>query len=524
MENVLSSKKSAAISVEELILYGVKKNLITELDSIFVRNRLFDLLKIEEPAIVEFEDTFIPDLHEIIGSLLIYAVEEGLIEDGITEKDLLDTKIMGLLTPMPSTVARDFFELERERDSKASTDYFYQLSQDVNYIRTDRIAKNKHWTVPTKYGEIEITINLSKPEKDPLLLKKNLNQVSTDYPKCVLCIENMGFEGNVKRAARENHRLIPLDLSGENWYLQYSPYVYYNEHCILIYEDHKPMHVCRKTFDRLFEFLDRFPHYFIGSNTDLPIVGGSILEHEHYQGGCYKMPMVDAEICAYYTAEGYQRVSIGRLNWPLSSIRLSSTDKESVIDLAEKILNHWRMYDDESVGIYHESLENGVMTPHNTVTPITRINEKCEYEIDIVLRNNRTSEEFPRGIFHPHPNLHHIKKENIGLIEVMGLAILPGRLQEETNMISEYLSGEKGEAELERLRDEDPLFKHREWIKEMMVNNGILGREEAIKLIKKEIGIKFTEVLEDAGVYKNNEQGEAAFNRFMKSCGFDKRF
>ena len=520
MESVMCSEKNAAKCVEELLIYGIQKNLITELDSIFVRNRLFDLLKISEPSFFSFNDSYKPDLYSILDQLLKYAVSEGIIEDSITKKDLLDTKIMGLLTPMPSTVVGKFVELGQTIDSKASTDYFYKLCQDVNYIRTDRIAKNEHWTVSTEYGNVEITINLSKPEKDPLLLKKNLNAIATDYPKCVLCIQNMGFEGNMKRQARENHRLIPVQLGGENWYFQYSPYVYYNEHCIVIFKDHKPMHVCRKTFERLFEFLDQFPHYFIGSNTDLPIVGGSILEHEHYQGGRYDMPMVKAEILACFEAEEHKDVKIGLLNWPLSSIRLRSNDKNHIVELADKILSQWRVYDDSSVEIYHESYENDELVPHNTVTPIARINRDGEYELDIVLRNNRTSDEFPRGIFHPHPNLHHIKKENIGLIEVMGLAILPGRLERETELITEFLTGERNREMLDILTEDDPLFKHKDWIIDMMENNNLMEKDEAIQLIKNEIGEKFTAVLENAGVYKRDEKGFAAFDAFMTSCGF----
>jgi UDPglucose--hexose-1-phosphate uridylyltransferase len=523
MKKVIYSENNAAYCVEELLYYGKDKGLITELDAIFVRNRLFELLKIEEPTGADFKNRYKPDIHSILEKLLDYSVKVGIIEDSITQKDLFDTKIMGLLTPMPSTVKNEFYAIEKEKGSKAATDYFYKLSKDVNYIRTDRISKNKHWIALTEYGEIEVTINLSKPEKDPLLLKMNLNTVSTDYPKCVLCIENMGFEGNMKRAARENHRLIPLELGGENWYLQYSPYVYYNEHCIVIFENHKPMHVFRKTFERLFQFLDRFPHYFIGSNTDLPIVGGSILEHEHYQGGCYDMPMVNAGISDYYDAEDYEDVSIGILNWPLSSIRLSSKDKKKIIDIAEKILDNWRKYDDEAVGIFHETLENEEMTPHNTVTPISRINKNGEHELDIVLRNNRTSEEYPRGIFHPHPDLHHIKKENIGLIEVMGLAILPGRLETETFLISEYLTGKKDRSNLDLMNENDPLFKHKDWISEMMNNTEKLSEEEAMNEIKEEIGKKFTKVLENAGVYKNNIEGQLGFGRFMKSCGFIKK-
>ncbi len=523
MEKAINPKQKAAKCVEELLVYGFKKNLISKLDQIFIRNRLFDLLKIDEPYIVDFDESYLPDLHLLLEELIDYAVLEGIIEDSITKKDLFDAKIMGLLTPMPSTVAENFYNLEKRIDSQAATDYFYKICEDVNYIRTDRISKNKHWTASTNYGDIEVTINLSKPEKDPLLLKKNLNTVATDYPKCVLCIQNMGFEGNMKRQARENHRLIPVELCGENWYLQYSPYVYYNEHCILIFEEHKPMNVCRKTFERLFEFLDRFPHYFIGSNTDLPIVGGSILEHEHYQGGRYEMPMVNAKIQDRYFLEGYDGVKIGILNWPLSSIRLSSNNKSEIVSIADKILKDWRKYDDSSVGILHESMENGVLVPHNTITPISRMNKNGEYELDIVLRNNRTSDEFPRGIFHPHPELHHIKKENIGLIEVMGLAILPGRLEKETLMISEYLTGKKSVHTLDSLTEEDELFKHKKWILDLLEGNQNLSEEGALALIQNDIGKKFAAVLENAGVYKQDNQGKSAFDAFMRSCDFIKR-
>src|SRR6056297_1183973 len=334
---------NAAYEIERLIDYAKRKQLIatqpesvSKLETIYLRNKLMATLNVDTPYEGDLENCE-SDLHEILDHLLSDAVRRKLIEDSVTQRDLLDTRIMGLLTSAPFDVINDFYELKASKGTQTATDSFYILNQDVNYIRMDRIGKNKHWTVETEYGEIEITINLSKPEKDPLELKKAINAPSTSYPKCVLCIENMGFQGNAKRPARQNHRLIPVELSDENWYFQYSPYVYYNEHCILIYEIHKPMHICRKTFERLFHFLDTFPHYFIGSNTDLPIVGGSILEHEHYQGGRYQMPMVNAKIEREYDV-GDSSVKAGVLNWPLSCIRMSSCDKTALVNVSEKIL------------------------------------------------------------------------------------------------------------------------------------------------------------------------------------------
>lgn len=517
---------NTAYEIESLVNYAKRKGLIptqpepvSKLEGIFLRNNLMALLKVDTPYEGDLTNRE-RDLHEILNHLLDDAVSRGIIENSVTEKDLFDTKIMGLLTPAPSHVIKTFKELISAKGTEAATDYFYTLNQDVNYIRMDRIRKNRHWTVDTEYGEIEITINLSKPEKDPLELKKAINAPATDYPKCVLCIENTGFQGNAKRPARQNHRLIPVELCHENWYFQYSPYVYYNEHCILIYEKHKPMHICRQTFERLFEFLDQFPHYFIGSNTDLPIVGGSILEHEHYQGGRYCMPMVKAKIEREYDV-GVSQVKAGILHWPLSCIRMHSKDKKSLVDLSEKILKHWRSYSDSEAEIFHETRENGKIVPHNTITPITRINSDGEYEIDVVLRNNRTTEEFPRGLFHPHPELHHIKKENIGLIEVMGLAILPGRLEDEIEQITRYLMGDAKMEQLDTLDESHPLYKHKKWIKEMK-DLPISGtRKEVMEKIRNEIGKRFTRVLEDAGVYKNTSKGKEAFHKFMVSCGFN---
>lgn len=516
----------AAYEIERLIEYAKRTHLIEKdskqcslLESLFLRNSLMALLNVDKPYQGDLPDEA-GDLYEILDHLLAYAVNIGMIEDTTTDKDLLDTKIMGLLTPSPREVIHQFFAIKKSNGAQAATDYFYQLNQDVNYIRMNRIKKNRHWTVQTPYGEIEMTINLSKPEKDPLELKKALNTPSTGYPKCVLCIENMGYQGDAKKPARQNHRLIPLELCQENWYFQYSPYVYYNEHCILIYEKHKPMHICKRTFSRLFQFLDDYPHYFIGSNTDLPIVGGSILEHEHYQGGRYRMPMVDAKTkCAYET--GISNVKMGILNWPLSCIRLSSSNKEKLIDLSDHILTQWRQYCDESVGIFHETLEGSKAVPHNTITPISRINKDGDYEIDVVLRNNRTTDAYPRGLFHPHPELHHIKKENIGLIEVMGLAILPGRLESEIEAIADYLTGAKDIARIGELDEDHPLYKHRQWIHQMHQMKIHGTQEQVMTAIRIEIGKRFTRVLEDAGVYKNTPQGIEAFQRFMDTCGFN---
>ena len=520
-----------AKTIERLLAYAVNKELIDELDVIFVRNRLLNLLQLNKPSDIDYTaylNEERPNAVEIIQQLLDYTVEEGLIDDTVTSRDLFDTKIMGLITPMPSTIAEKFNKKSRESGIESATNYFYTLCKDVNYIRTERIAKNKQWTYSSRYGNIEITINLSKPEKDPLELKKALNTPSAEYPKCKLCIENMGYEGRLNFPARQNHRLIPLKLletensHGENWYFQYSPYVYYNEHCIVIFEKHKPMNICRQTFERLLEFLGKFPHYFIGSNTDLPIVGGSILEHEHYQGGRYEMPMVDAAIEDYYTHPDFEDAAIetGILNWPLSGIRLRSKNSSAIVEMADRILKTWRAYSDETVGILNESESDGTIYQHNTVTPISRKKEDGTFEMDIVLRNNRTSETYPMGIFHPHPQYHHIKKENIGLIEVMGLAILPGRLERELEQIVQYLTGKKRGDPL-AIDNENELYKHRKWIREMLDESGIMDENEAFEFVKDEIGKRFTRVLENAGVYKKDEKGRSAFHKFMRECGFE---
>jgi len=520
-----------AKGIERLLAYAVNNELIDEIDVIYVRNRLLNLLQIKQPSVIDytaFLDEEKTNAVEILQSLLDHAVEEHLIEDSVTSRDLFDTKIMGLITPMPSTIAEQFYKKARETCIQSATDYFYKLCMDVNYIRTKRIAKNRKWTYPSRYGNIEITINLSKPEKDPLELKKALNTPSAEYPKCKLCIDNMGYEGRLNFPARQNHRLIPLKLlegengEGENWFFQYSPYVYYNEHCIVIYEKHRPMNICRKTFERLLEFLKKFPHYFIGSNTDLPIVGGSILEHEHYQGGRYEMPMVDAEIEEYYSHQDFEETGIetGILHWPLSGIRIRSKNSAAIVRMADRILKTWRGYSDEAAGIINESETDGIVYQHNTVTPISRRKQDGTYEMDIVLRNNRTSATYPMGIFHPHPEYHHIKKENIGLIEVIGLAILPGRLEKELERIVEYLTG-KNKGEPAAIVKEDELYKHRQWIEEMLDERGIMSENEAFEFVKDEIGKRFTRVLENAGVYKKDEKGSLAFHKFMKECGFE---
>lgn len=516
--------------IDELLSYALDRGLIEKEDVYFCRNALMEITGVKVPcetaadglpcekAVLKARKEA-PGLtpEPILKKILDYMVDHGMLEgEDVTYRDLMDAKIMGVLMGRPSEVAHRFFDLQK-KDPVQASEYFYQISRSSHYVMDERIAKNLYWTSSTPYGDMEITINLSKPEKDPKVIAKLLTMKSSGYPKCLLCPENVGYAGRADHPARQNLRQIPMKLEGEQWYLQYSPYTYYQEHCILLKGEHVPMKINVTTFKRLFSFIETLPHYFMGSNAGLPVVGGSILNHEHYQGGHHVFPMETAKIRASYIDPDHKDISIGAIDWAMSGIRLAGKNRDEVIAVAEKILNAWESYSDPSVSIYAET--EG--TPHNAITPIARFNAKGEYELDLVLRNNLTTDEYPDGVFHPHKELHHIKKENIGLIEVMGLAVLPGRLQKELGLIEEILIGTKEEAFSEAERAS--LEKHADWIREMKGAYGtVKSHQEAAAILKKEVGDIFCRVLEDAGVYKNNQEGRDAFDRFMKSVGFAK--
>lgn len=519
--------------IEELTAFALEHELIEKPDAVYCRNLLMDLLEVSEPweamgeggmpceeAIASMKQKCPADSPEpILTGILDYCAEKGILEeDTVTLRDLMDARIMGIFTARPSDTVKTFWKEYEESPEKASA-YFYNQARCSHYIMTERVAKNLYWLAPTKYGDLEITVNLSKPEKDPKEIAKLKFMKSSSYPKCMLCIENVGYQGRLNHPARQNLRQIPMHLNHENWFLQYSPYVYYNEHCILLKEEHVPMKINVDTFRRLFAFIEKLPHYFIGSNAGLPVVGGSILNHEHYQGGHHVFPMEKASIRKQFVHPEFPGVSIGLIHWQMAGIRLAGRERDEVVSLAERILNIWEAYTDASVEIYAATEENGVMTPHNAITPIARFNQKGEYEIDLVLRNNRTSEEYPDGIFHPHPHLHHIKKENIGLIEVMGLAVLPGRLEQELSLIADILTGDKAMTYYTE-QQQEALAKHAEWIAAMQETYGVVsGPQEARRILEKEVGQIFSEVLECAGVFKNNEEGYAAIDRFMDAVG-----
>ena len=496
---------------ERLINFGLKNELFEKEDKIFMRNSLIDLFKLDEYIVEEVEDENLENVTPIMENLLNYAYEMGILESNSpVYRDLLDSKIMGILMPRPSQVINNFNMLYAI-NKKSATDYLYKLGKDSDYIRTSRIAQNMTWKTSTKYGDMDITINLSKPEKDPKAIAAARNVSSSSYPKCLLCKENVGYAGRLNHPARQNLRIIPFKLQGDEWNLQYSPYSYYNEHCIVFSSEHEPMKISKTTLDRNLEFVERFPHYFIGSNADLPIVGGSILTHDHYQGGRHVFPMEKAKIEKYYESDKFKNVEIGTVKWPMTVIRLKSEDKKALVDVAMEIFEAWKVYSDEANDILAFTGE----TPHNTVTPIARRNNGA-FELDIVLRNNRTSEEHPDGIFHPHKELHHIKKENIGLIEVMGLAVLPGRLEKELEKIAEIISGEVSYDREVALEDND-LNKHIDWIEEMLNKNSDMNLEDARNFVKEEVGIIFSKVLEDSGVFKRNKKGQAALEKFITS-------
>lgn len=505
--------------IEQLLQFGLNHDLMEPIDAIPVRNGLYDLFRLsppDTPSPLSRTDGGPEAATDILNTLIDYGVEIGLIPLNTPAYcDLLDGRIMGFLTPSPSEVRRRFDDAYLKSPEQA-TDYFYRMSRALHYIQTDKIEKNLYWRSETEFGELEITVNLSKPEKDPKEIAAAKAMPQTHYPKCLLCVENMGFAGSLNHPARQNLRLIPIQLDGEPWYFQYSPYVYYNEHCIVLNERHVPMKISEHTFRRLFEFISVFPHYFIGSNADLPIVGGSILTHDHFQGGRHVFPMEKAESFRFYRHERYPDEMISLVKWPMSAIRIAGQDPSKLVMLAMEIFNCWKQYSDEDAGILAFTGD----TPHNTVTPIARKNREGLFECDLVLRNNRTSEEHPLGIFHPHANLHHIKKENIGLIEVMGLAVLPGRLEYELKEIEKYLTGEATDIQA-LCENGHPLYQHADWIKTLMEAHGSDNHpDNAAQLLRESVGHIFMEVLCDAGVYKTDEKGKAQFHRLMESFGF----
>ncbi len=511
-----------ALEIEKLLQFGLANELIGKWDLIPVRNAVMELLQVSEPyeGVVDFEvsDTPVP----ILNNLLDYAAEAGVLtENTVTYRDLLDAKIMGLLMPRQSEMVEKFWNTAKKKSIEAATDAYYKISKMSNYIRMDRIEKNLYWLTSTEFGDIEITVNLSKPEKDPKAIAAARNMKQSNYPKCLLCVENVGYQGRVNHPARQNHRVVPITLYNEQWFMQYSPYVYYNEHCIVFLEQHSPMKISEKTFIRLLDFVEQVPHYFLGSNADLPIVGGSILSHDHFQGGHHVFPMEIAKIEKVFCNKDFPDIKAGIVKWPMSVIRISGNNKNSLVKMALHVLEAWKEYSDLDVEIsaYTENGEEKI--PHNTVTPIARTNSDGEFEFDLVLRNNRTSEEHPDGIFHPHKELHHIKKENIGLIEVMGLAVLPGRLDEEIKLIQEILTGRRRFDKTDLEKDE-MLSKHLPWIEPMVEKYGAnLESDKAEEILKQEIGYIFTKVLTDAGVYKRDEKGQLGFTRFMEHAGFE---
>lgn len=490
-------------SIRKLVCYGLEKELFTKRDEVYVTNRLLEILGLDEYDCSEdFSDVC---LEKTLAELLDFAVSKGLTEDSVVYRDLFDTRLMGALMPRPSEVTDKFNELYSV-SPKAATDYFYKLSQDSDYIRRYRVEKDIKWVTATEYGDLDITINLSKPEKDPKAIAAAKNAPQAGYPKCMLCRECEGYAGRVNFPARQNHRVIPVRINGRDWCFQYSPYVYYNEHCIVFNSLHTPMAINRDTFKKLLDFVRQFPHYFVGSNADLPIVGGSILSHDHFQGGNYTFAMAKAPVERPLVFDGFEDVKAGIVKWPMSVIRTSSEDPERLTELADKILKAWRGYTDESAFIFAET--DG--EPHNTITPIARKKDGL-YELDLVLRNNITTKEHPLGVYHPHAELHHIKKENIGLIEVMGLAVLPSRLK------GEMAALEQAMLENRDISSDEQLAKHAEWAEDIKKRHPDINSGNISGIIRDEIGHVFAKVLEHAGVYKRTPEGTAAFIRFAES-------
>lgn len=491
-------------SISRLAQYGIETGLLPECEKIYATNLLLDLFhedSYEEPE----EKAENIDLESVLKELLDEAVNRGVIEDSIGYRDLFDTKMMNCLVPRPAQVQKEFWDAY-EKSPEAATEYFYKLSQDSDYIRRYRVKKDKKWTVESPYGTIDITINLSKPEKDPKAIAAAKNAKNNAYPKCQLCMENEGYAGRLDHPARENHRIIPITINESKWGFQYSPYVYYNEHCIVFNGEHTPMKIDRAAFTKLFDFVKQFPHYFLGSNADLPIVGGSILSHDHFQGGHYTFAMAKAPIEMKVTIPGYEDVEAGIVKWPLSVLRIRHQDEKRLIDLADHVLKAWRGYTDEAAFIFAET--DG--EPHNTITPIARMKDGM-YELDLTLRNNITTEEHPLGVYHPHAQYHHIKKENIGLIEVMGLAVLPARLKDEIELLKKYILEGKD------IRSNEKIEKHADWVEKFLPEYEEINADNIEEILQQEIGKVFVHVLEDAGVYKCTEEGREAFMRFIQT-------
>lgn len=499
-------------AIKKLVKYGLDTGLITEYDKIYATNQILEVMGLdeyEEPA----EEPGDIDLEAVLKELLDYAHETGVLaEDSIVYRDLFDTKLMNCLMPRPSEVVAKFWDIYNHKSPKDATEYYYKLSQDSDYIRRYRIARDMKWTTDTKYGTLDITVNLSKPEKDPKAIAAAKMMKQSGYPKCQLCMENEGYAGRANHPARNNHRIIPITVNGSPWGFQYSPYVYYNEHCIVFNGKHTPMKIDRAAFVKLFDFVKMFPHYFLGSNADLPIVGGSILTHDHFQGGNYTFAMAKAPIEKYFTVPGFEDVEAGIVKWPMSVIRTRAKDPERLIELGDKVLKCWREYTDEAAFIFAET--DG--EPHNTITPIARKNGEM-YELDLVLRNNITTEEFPMGVYHPHQELHHIKKENIGLIEVMGLAVIPSRLKGELAKLAEYIVSGRD------IRSDEEIEKHADWVEGFLPKYPSVTAENVDEILKKEVGLVFEKVLEDAGVYKFTPEGREAFARFLHAAGFQEK-
>ncbi len=490
------------MAIKALAEYGLKNNLIEKDDFVYSVNQLCQVLNKDSFEDCEIDRDY--ELEEILCFILDWACENSLCEDSVVYRDLFDTKLMGVLTPRPSQVIAKF-NAEYEKSPKDATDYYYNISRKTDYIREYRIKNDVKWVTSNDYGDIDITINLSKPEKDPKAIAAALTMKQSAYPKCQLCKENEGYCGRVNHPARQNHRIIPMTLADSDFYLQYSPYVYYNEHCIVFNAEHIPMEINRSCFEKLLAFVEKFPHYFVGSNADLPVVGGSILTHEHFQGGNYEFAMAKAPVETAFTFNGFEDVDAGIVKWPMSVIRLACKDSARIVDLADKILTKWRGYTDEEAFIYAET--DG--TPHNTITPIARF-RNGKFELDLVLRNNIATEDCPLGYYHPHPEYHHIKKENIGLIEVMGLAVLPSRLKEEITLLKDaMLTGAD-------ITADERIAKHKDWA-DMIMSKYNITSDNCEDIIKQEIGTIFTAILEQCGVYSRDDQGKAQFIRFMES-------
>ena len=489
-------------NIEKLVQYGIDTGLMPECERIYTRNLLLEMFQEDAWEDVDISGREIL-LGDVLRELLDEAVSRGIIEDSIVYRDLFDTKLMNCLMPRPSQVQAEFAK-HYENSPEEATDYYYKLSQDSDYIRRYRVIKDRKWKVESPYGEIDITINLSKPEKDPKAIAAAKLAKQSSYPKCMLCVENEGYAGRVNHPARENHRIIPITVNDSAWGFQYSPYVYYNEHCIVFNGEHTPMKIEKATFVKLFDFVKLFPHYFLGSNADLPIVGGSILSHDHFQGGHYTFAMAKAEIEEHVEVKGYEDVEIGIVKWPMSVLRLRGIDEVRLIELGDHILQAWRGYTDEDAFIFAETEGE----PHNTITPIARKVGDI-YELDLVLRNNITTKEHPLGVYHPHAEKHNIKKENIGLIEVMGLAVLPARLKEEMELLAEYL------VEGKDIRTNEKIEKHEDWAEGFVSQYNSITTENVMEILERENGEVFVHVLEDAGVFKCTKEGREAFKRFI---------